>query len=319
MGYVLPDPHCGFLGGERPGLSRLAAAMADEGYVCGFEKPKTKSAAFDPPSTTVLSPYLKFGCVSVRTFYWRLKEVLKGKKHSQPPGSLLGQLYFREIAYMMGASIPNFDKQDGNPACRQIPWSEDAEKLDAWENGRTGFPFIDAAMRQLRKTGWLHHLARHAVACFLTRGDLWISWEKGRDVFDRLLLDSDWSLNNQNWLALAGVAPWSPPFFRVYHPVPKMTSSLNVQDPDGKYIREFVPELRNMPNKYIYCPWTAPIADQKKAGCIIGKDYPKPIVDHEKQSKENIAKFKQAMDDSKGSAQKRPSDEPAAPAKKARR
>merc|ERR1712087_339677 len=186
--------------------------------------------------------------------------------------------------------------------CRQIPWKKDPKLLRAWEQGKTGFPFIDAAMRQLSEMGFLHHLARHAVACFLTRGDLWISWEEGRDVFDRLLLDADWALNNMNWLALSGVAPWSPPFFRVYHPVPKMDSALNVQDPEGNFIRRFVPELKHMPSKYIYAPWTAPVAVQKEAKCVVGKDYPMPVVDHEKVSKDNIARFKRALSSSKVSA-----------------
>lgn len=266
------------------------------------------------------------------------------------------------------ASIPNFDRQawenDGfatveasNPSCksgpyfsgalseRQIPWAKNQKYLAAWEHGRTGYPYIDAAMRQLHRLGWMHHLARHAVACFLTRGDLWISWEEGRDIFDRLLLDADWSLNNMNWLALSGAAPWSPPFFRVYHPaprrfflhllfqVPKMDSSLNVKDPEdfedvslgrreqGKFIREFVPELSKMPSqdlgaraefaweasgKYIYAPWTAPKEAHEMLASKVGfsggpegcrlhhrkgasrhrrfgleEDYPKPIVDHD--------------------------------------
>lgn len=294
--------HCGFPGGETAGLARLASMMKDTNYILTFEKPKTQSTAFDPPSTTVLSPYVKFGCVSIRKFYHDLQKVCKGKKHSQPPGSLLGQLYFREMAYLQGASVPNFDKQDGNPSCKPIPWAKDAKLLAAWEQGRTGYPFIDAAMRQLHRVGWLHHLARHAVACFLTRGDLWLSWEHGRDVFDKLLLDADWSLNNMNWLALSGAAPWSPPFFRVYHPVPKMDSSLNINDPEGKYIREFVPELRKMPSKYIYAPWKAPAEVQKTAGCIIGKDYPAPVVEHEKVSAANIARFKKALASAKQAA-----------------
>lgn len=176
-------------------------------------------------------------------------------------------------------------------------------------------------MRQLNQVGWMHHLARHAVACFLTRGDLWLSWEQGRDVFDKLLLDADWSLNNMNWLALSGAAPWSPPFFRVYHPVPKMDSSLNVKDPEGKFIREFIPELRKMPSKYIYAPWTAPMEVQKAAGCIVGKDYPKPIVDHEAASKANLARFKKALSSAPktsaaGKGTKRSSTSSGSPAKR---
>eukprot|EP00811_Abedinium_folium_P025535 NODE_3648_length_2004_cov_7.693127.p1 GENE.NODE_3648_length_2004_cov_7.693127~~NODE_3648_length_2004_cov_7.693127.p1 ORF type:complete len:534 (-),score=79.26 NODE_3648_length_2004_cov_7.693127:342-1943(-) len=294
-GYSEPEAHCGFRGGEAEGQRRMAEMLAKAAYICSFEKPKTQSTAFDPPSTTLLSPYLMLGCVSARRFYHSTKKVLAGKQHSQPPTSLLGQIYFREIAYLQGASIPNYDRQTGNPACKQIPWESNPELLRAWEEGRTGYPFIDAVMRQLIRKGWIHHLARHAVACFLTRGDLWISWEEGRDVFDRHLLDADWSINNNNWLALSGVAPWSPPYFRVYHPVPKMDSSLNVRDPEGKYIREFVPELKNMPGKYIYAPWTAPLEVQKKAGCIVGKHYPKPVVRHESASGQNLKRFGAAL------------------------
>lgn len=296
-----------FPGGESAGLARLEKCLKDAKYICEFEKPKTRSTAFKPLSTTGLSPYVKFGCVSARRFYHGIKKVVAGKKHSQPPTSLIGQLLFREMAHMMGRSIPNFDKQVGNPACKQIPWRKDPKLLKAWEEGKTGFPFIDAAMRQLRELGWMHHLARHAVACFLTRGDLWISWEEGRDVFDRLLIDADWSLNNMNWLALAGVASWSPPFFRVYNPVPKMDSALSVQDPEGKFIKEFVPELRNMPSAYVYAPWNAPPEVQKAAKCIIGKDYPKPVVNHEVVSQENIASFKKALSSSSSGSKRAPS------------
>ncbi|CAL1148676.1 unnamed protein product [Cladocopium goreaui] len=294
MGYTASvKPY--LVGGETTGLARMATMLKKTSYIRSFKKPQTRSTAFDPPDTTMLSPYFKFGCVSIRDFYWGLKKVCSGASHSKPPESLLGQIYFREMAYMMGASIPNFDRQAGNPSCKQIPWAKNQKLLTAWEHGRTGYPYIDAAMRQLNQVGWMHHLARHAVACFLTRGDLWLSWEQGRDVFDKLLLDADWSLNNMNWLALSGAAPWSPPFFRVYHPVPKMDSSLNVKDPEGEFIREFIPELRKMPSKYIYAPWTAPMEVQKAAGCIVGKDYPKPIVDHEAASKANLARFKKAL------------------------
>lgn len=155
-------------------------------------------------------------------------------QHSKPPVSLLGQLYWREFFYLNGHTVPNFDRMEGNPICKQIPWRKDGDAeterlLEAWEEGRTGYPFIDAIMvgpatwgvggftrlppsppfapqTQLREEGWMHHLARHAVACFLTRGDLWISWERGARVFDRHLLDADWSINNGNWMWLSASA-----------------------------------------------------------------------------------------------------------------
>ena len=288
MGYEAPHAAAfGVAGGESAGLARLEAALARDGgaWARAFEKPKTKSTKFDvDPSTTVLSPYLKFGCVSARLFRARLADVYAGGPHAQPPTSLLGQLYFREMAYANALKHGAAFAASPSPVCADIPWDDPATdaaaaaRLRAWEAGRTGYPFVDAAMRQLKETGWIHHLARHAVACFLTRGDLWLPWTEGARVFDRDLLDADWAVNNFNWLGLAGVASWSPPFFRVYSPVPNhKQSSLNVDDAAGAYVDRFVPELRKLPAKYKYAPWTAPAAVLAAAGVVLGDTYPRPL------------------------------------------
>ena len=141
-------------------------------------------------------------------------------------------------------------------------------------------------MRQLRQEGWIHHLGRHAVACFLTRGDLWISWEEGQKVFEELLLDADWALNAGNWMWLSASAFFHQ-FFRVYSPVAFGKKT----DPEGKYIKKYVPELAKFPSGIIYEPWKANLETQKKLGCIIGKDYPKRIVVHEEISKVNIGRM----------------------------
>merc|ERR1711953_492768 len=177
----------------------------------------------------------------------------------------------------------------GNSVCRQIPWDEDEEKFQAWKEGRTGYPYIDAIMTQLRKEGWIHHLARHSVACFLTRGDLWQSWEKGQEVFEELLLDADWSLNAGNWMWLSASAFFHQ-YFRCYSPVAFGKKT----DKEGEYIRKWLPILKKFPDQYIYEPWKAPLSVQKAAGCVVGQDYPRPIVDHDKVHKENIAKMKAA-------------------------
>lgn len=159
-------------GGETEGLRRLQTILKDTDWICSFEKPKTSPNSLQP-STTVLSPYLKFGCISSRLVYADLQKVLKKKKkHSLPPVSLVGQLLWREFFYTAAASEPKFNQMIGNSICRQIPWQKNQRYLEAWTYGRTGYPFIDAIMRQLRQEGWIHHLARHAVACFLTRGKL---------------------------------------------------------------------------------------------------------------------------------------------------
>ena len=164
-----------------------------------------------------------------------------------------------------------------------------AAHLAAWAEGRTGFPWIDACMRQLKAQGWIHHLARHAVACFLTRGDLFISWEEGQKVFDRLLLDADWALNAGNWQWLSASCFFHQ-YFRVYSPA----SFGRKTDPTGAYVRKWVPEVARLPAKYVYEPWLAPRAAQEAAGCVVGTDYPAPIVDHKAASKRNMAWMKEA-------------------------
>ncbi|XP_018321941.1 (6-4)DNA photolyase isoform X2 [Agrilus planipennis] len=257
-------------------------------WICKFEKPNTSPNSLEP-STTVLSPYLKFGCLSSRLFYNRLNDVIRGAYCTKPPVSLIGQLLWREFYYTVAAATPNFDKMVGNSICYQIDWDTNERHLQAWKTGKTGYPFIDAIMRQLRTEGWIHHLARHAVACFLTRGDLWISWEEGLKVFEEFLLDADWALNAGNWLWMSASAFFHQ-FYRVYSP----TAFGKKTDKKGDYIRKYVPELRKFPEAYIYEPWLASKNVQKEAGCVVGVDYPERIVIHETVYKINIGRMSAA-------------------------
>ncbi|CAI9579558.1 unnamed protein product [Staurois parvus] len=222
-------------------------------------------------------------------FYFKLTDLYKKvKKNSSPPLSLYGQLLWREFFYTAATNNPRFDKMEGNPICVQIPWDRNPEALAKWAEGRTGFPWIDAIMTQLRQEGWIHHLARHAVACFLTRGDLWISWEEGMKVFEELLLDADWSVNAGSWMWLS-CSSFFQQFFHCYCPVGFGRRT----DPNGDYIRRYLPILKGFPPKYIYDPWNAPEAVQKVAKCIIGVNYPKPMVNHAEASRLNIERMKQ--------------------------
>ncbi|XP_074417427.1 cryptochrome-2-like isoform X2 [Larus michahellis] len=239
-------PHL-YPGGETAALTRLDVHMERTAWVCGFKKPETEPTSLSP-STTVLSPYLKFGCLSVRTFWWRLDEVYQG-----------------------------------------VDWDDNPQHLRAWREGQTGYPFIDAIMTQLRSEGWIHHLARHAVACFLTRGDLWVSWEEGLKVFEELLLDADWSLNAGNWLWLSGSAFFHR-YFHVYSPIAFGKKT----DRDGAYIRKYLPILKDFPAEYIYEPWKAPRSVQERAGCLVGTHYPRPIVEHRAASERNMGRMKAA-------------------------
>lgn len=293
-----------FPGGELEGLLRLETKVSNrEQWVAKFQKPLTSPCFFDEPSTTGLSPYLTFGCVSVRRVWAELDGIERKCKTVPPPESLKGQLLFREYFYLQSFKVGAvFSRMDGNPICKQVPWrSWDERDPQAdpayteyirWKMGNTGNPFIDACMRQLRTTGWIHHLARHAVACYLTRGDLFIHWEHGRDAFAEFLVDGDWSLNNANWMWLSASCFFYQ-YFRVYSPeaFPKK------YDPEGQFVRKYVPELSKFPAKFIYTPWKAPIQVQQQAGCVIGTDYPHPLVaDHVEVSKENIQRMKAAYD-----------------------
>lgn len=295
-------------GGETVALKMLNDIIKNESWTATFEKPNTAPTAFSPQATTLLSPHMHFGSLSCREFYWRVQDVVdkyKGKA-SKPPVSLTGQLLFRDMYFGAQAKLGWFFGQtEGNSHCRFIPWhlrsklgenglitgeytidSPVAEEyFQRWKFGRTGFPWIDAVMRQLRVEGWIHHLARHAVACFLTRGGGYVAWERGAEVFEEWLIDHEAACNIGNWQWLSCTAFYSQ-FHRCYSPIafPQKT------DKNGDFVRHFVPELKDFPAKYIYEPWKAPIQDQKKAGCLIKGDgneeemdgikaYPKPMFD----------------------------------------
>jgi len=282
-----------FIGGEDAGLQLLKKMMKRTQWVCTFEKPNTKPNTLTV-DTTGLSPYIKHGCVSSRRFYHELSRVYSQyptDKVSKPPVSLHGQLLWREYNNLMGYTTPHFDKMRGNTVARQIPWDDDPAIVEKWKNSQTGYPFIDAIMAQLRQTGWIHHLARHAVACFLTRGDLWQSWEVGAAIFEELLIDADWSINNFNWQWLSCTAHFYQ-YFRCYSPI----SFGKKTDPNGDYIRKWLPQFQNMPKKYIYEPWLAPIEIQRKTGVIVGETYPEPIVDHASVCNRNMGRMKEAYD-----------------------
>ena len=290
-----------FKGGESEALSRMSKKMSDNPrYVNEFSKPSSVSTNEDgnpyEPTTTGLSAYLATGCLSPRTIWKECVIANLLGAHTKPPVSLMGQLMFREMFYLLSRSVNNWDSDIDNTNCKPIEWDAlDKEKIRLWEEGQTGFPLIDAMMRQLEATGWMHHLGRHAVSCFLTRGQLWQNWKHGREVFDKKLIDSDWALNNGNWLWLAGVAPFSMPYFRIYNPCPTPGTSLNVETKEALFIRHWVPELKNFPSKYIFEPHLAPEKVQREHGCVIGIDYPEPMVDRKLSRKTNLAKFKESL------------------------
>lgn len=284
--HLKPGP---WRGGETEALLRLERHLERKAYVASFATPKFNAQSLFANNQTGVSPYLTFGCLSPRLFYWRLTDLFKKvkKQNGEPPISLYGQLLWREFFYAIASENKYFDRMAKNPFCIQVPWDRNPRALAKWAEAKTGFPWIDAIMRQLREEGWIHALSRHSVACFLTRGHLFASWEEGQKVFAELMLDADYSCNAGNWLWQSG-SSFFQQFFRTYCPV----NFGKKIDPSGDFVKHYVPELKGYPSNYIYEPWRAPESVQKAARCIIGKDYPMPIVDHEKMSQFNFERLK---------------------------
>jgi cryptochrome len=295
-------------GGERLALERLQRKLSDVNWVANFAKPDTSytMTADHDASTLVLSPYLSLGCISPRTVWHSVADAISKssvKKPTQPPVSLHGQLLWREFNNFMAFHC-NTEKpgswgiqsemiQVNSQLCRNIPWSTNTPELQqAWETAATGYPWIDACLTQLHQTGWIHHLGRHAVACFLTRGDLFQSWEIGAKHFECHLLDADYALNVFNWLWLSA-SSFFYQYFRCYSPV----AFAQKHDKSGRYIRKWLPVLKKLPDAYIYAPWTAPNHVLQQAGVVLGDNYPHRIVDdHTVVSKDNMAKMARAYE-----------------------
>lgn len=245
-------------GGESQALENLAIRLKaeEEAFKRGSYLPNQACPDLvGPPSS--LSPHLRFGCLSVRRFYYAVHDLFNkvrtpsssSRFHCESNPHITGQLIWREYFYTMSVQNPNYDQMQDNPICLDIPWRQPNEEfLDQWKTGRTGFPLIDAAMRQLLAEGWLHHTLRNTVATFLTRGGLWYSWEVGLQYFMKHLLDADWSVCAGNWMWISSSA------FEKLLDSSKCTCPVALAkrlDPKGEYILRYIPELRNLPVKYM--------------------------------------------------------------------
>jgi deoxyribodipyrimidine photo-lyase len=226
--------------------------------------------ALGADATSRLSPYLHFGCISPREIEERLPR-------GAGPEAFRRQLCWRDFYAHVLLHFPRNARSEFQERYRgAIPWSRSEQSFDAWREGRTGYPLVDAAMRQLRSEGWMHNRGRLVVGSFLTK-HLGIDWRWGERWFMRMLVDGDEANNNGNWQWIASVGVDPQPFFRrIYNP----TLQMQRHDPDGSYVRRHVGELREVPDEFLAEPWTMPEDVQEACGCVIGRDYPEPIVDH---------------------------------------
>ncbi len=219
--------------------------------------------------TSRLSAYLRFGLVSPIEVVERAIGAGDGRR------AFVNEIVWREFYAHVLYHHPAVRRQAFRPAFDDVPWSGDADGLAAWQSGRTGVPIVDAAMRELAGSGWMHNRARMIAASFLTK-DLLLDWREGEAHFMRHLVDGDVASNNGGWQWSASTGTDAQPWFRVFNPVTQGRR----HDPDGTYVRRWVPELAGVPTARIHAPWEMTAAEQAAAGCRIGIDYPAPIVDH---------------------------------------
>ena len=198
----------------------------------------------------------------------------------------LRQLAWREFAHHVLHAHPKSPGQAIHAEFGNFPWRRNQRRLRAWQQGRTGYPFVDAAMRQLWSTGWMHNRARMVVASFLVK-HLLIPWQDGAAWFMDTLVDADLANNTMGWQWVAGCGMDAAPYFRVFNPILQGTKF----DPDGEYVRRWVQELHGMPAEFIHAPWNAPARVLAAAGVRLGVDYPRPLVDHAEARRAALAAF----------------------------
>lgn len=230
----------------------------------------------DTPSqetTSLLSPHLHFGEISPRTIWHACNRVAGGRGKAARP--YLRQIVWREFAHHVLYHFPQTTDAPMRLEFTDFPWQHNAKRLRAWQRGRTGYPIVDAGMRQLWATGWMHNRARMIAASFLVK-DLHLHWLDGARWFWDTLVDADLANNSFGWQWTAGCGADAAPYFRIFNPVLQGEKF----DPKGDYVRRWIPELSGLPAKWIHKPWEAPSEILAKSGVALGKNYPEPMVDH---------------------------------------
>lgn len=276
-----------FPAGEAEAVRRLKAfAIGPNAPIYRYDAQRDRP---DLNGTSQLSPYLRFGMISPARAIVAARYAIhhagdKGGRESAQ--TWLSELIWRDFYINVLHAFPHVRGQSFREEYDRIQWRQDEAGFQAWCEGRTGYPFVDAAMRQLQQSGWMHNRARMVVASFLVK-DLLIDWRWGERWFMQQLVDGDPAANNGGWQWAAGTGTDAAPYFRIFNPV----SQSKRFDPDGAYIRHWVPELAGVPDKFIHEPWTLPPSDQRRARCVIGQDYPGPMVDHKAARERTLAAY----------------------------
>ncbi|CAD6551567.1 Deoxyribodipyrimidine photo-lyase [Paraburkholderia hiiakae] len=262
--------------GEEAALARLRAFLATDLDAYAGERDEPGDAA-----TSRLSPYLAVGAISPRQVW----AALRAAQHAHGHGSarratsaekFASELGWREFCHYQRYHYADLATRNLRPAFDAMPWRKDTAGLRAWQRGLTGYPLVDAGMRELWHTGWMHNRVRMVVASFLTK-HLLIDWRAGESWFWDTLVDADPASNPANWQWVAGSGVDAAPYFRIFNPVLQGQKF----DPRGAYVRRWVPELAALPDALVHQPWKANAQQREAAGVRLGKNYPEPVVEHE--------------------------------------
>lgn len=272
--YNPAEGHEDFIPGERNALNRLHQFIkGDQPKVYSYDEKRNR---LDLDGTSRLSPYIRFGMISPRYLAHQALRSLEnahGDQARRGAESWLNELIWRDFYLHILYHFPYASKNSFR--LENIRWVNNQDDFEAWCNASTGYPVIDAAIRQLVVTGWMHNRARMVVASFLTK-DLLIDWRWGERYFMQHLIDGDPASNNGGWQWSAGTGTDAAPYFRIFNPI---TQSKKF-DPHGDYIRKWIPELNSVPAEYIHSPWHLSLQQQKTFNVRIGLDYRNPIIDH---------------------------------------
>jgi len=268
--------------GEDGAQARLKTFL-EEGLK-GYKEERNRP---DMEKVSRLSPHLHFGEISPREVWYAAQAKGTEARLESDTDHFCSELGWREFSTYLLYHFPEMTRKPLQEKYQAFPWDKPTdETLMAWQKGQTGIPIVDAGMRQLWQTGWMHNRVRMIVASLLVKNML-IHWHHGEDWFWDCLVDADLANNSASWQWVAGCGADAAPYFRIFNPVTQGQKF----DPDGAYVREFVPELRNLPDKYVHSPWEAPENVLAQAGLELGNGYPKPIVDLKKSRQKALDAF----------------------------